>query len=161
MGAVVKSGSRPIQGVLKVSVPAVKPGLWLLDSTPDPYWMQFGITNPNDNEGLMDLISCNAHIVFLVTGRGNVVGSAVSPCIKITGNHQTFVRMEEDMDFDASPVLEGACSQDELAVRLARMVAGVAGGTPSKSEALGHREYFVPYKYQEKQVGAKRACEDI
>ena len=58
-------------------------------------------------------------------------------------------------------VLEGACSQDELAVRLARMVAGVAGGTPSKSEALGHREYFVPYKYQEKQVGAKRACEDI
>ena len=78
MGALVKSGSRPIQGVTKVAVPPTKPGLWLLDSTPDPYWMQFGITNPNDNEGLMDLISCGAHIVFLVTGRGSVVGSAVS-----------------------------------------------------------------------------------
>lgn len=160
MGAVIKSGSRPIQGVIKVSAAPPRQGLWLLDSTPDPYWMQFGITNPNDNEGLMDLISCGAHIVFLVTGRGNVVGSAVSPCIKITGNHQTYRRMEEDMDFDASPVLEGKCSQDELALRLADMVAAVAGGEQSKSEALGHREFFIPYKYQEKQVSFKRSCEE-
>lgn len=160
MGAVIKSGSRPIQGVIKVAAPAPRPGLWLLDSTPDPYWMQFGITNPNDNEGLMDLASCGAHIVFLVTGRGNVVGSAVAPCIKITGNGATYARMADDMDFDASPVLKGECSQDELALRLAAMVADVAAGTPSKSEALGHREFFVPYKYQEKQVAFKRACEE-
>ncbi|MGN0651514.1 MAG: UxaA family hydrolase [Gemmiger sp.] len=160
MGAVIKSGSRPIQGVLKVASPAKHPGLWLLDSTPDPYWMQFGITNPNDNEGLMDLVSCGAHIVFLVTGRGNVVGSAVSPCIKITGNGETFARMADDMDFDASPVLKGECSQDDLALRLAAMVADVAAGKASKSEALGHREFFVPYKYQEKQVAFKRACEE-
>lgn len=160
MGAVIKSGSRPIQGVIKVSSPAPHPGLWLLDSTPDPYWMQFGITNPNDNEGLMDLISCGAHIVFLVTGRGNVVGSAVSPCIKITGNEATFARMEEDMDFDASPVLRGECSQSELALRLAGMVADTAAGQMTKSEALGHHEFFVPYKYQEKQVSFKKACEE-
>lgn len=159
MGAVIKSGSRPIQGVIKVSVPAPRPGLWLLDSTPDPYWMQFGITNPNDNEGLMDLISCGAHLVFLVTGRGNVVGSAVSPCIKITGNRETFKRMEEDMDFDASPVLEGECSQNEMALQLAELAAAVSGGKRSKSEELGHREFFIPYKYQEKQVSVKKACE--
>lgn len=159
MGAVIKSGSRPIQGVIKVSVPAPRPGLWLLDSTPDPYWMQFGITNPNDNEGLMDLISCGAHLVFLVTGRGNVVGSAVSPCIKITGNRETFKRMEEDMDFDASPVLEGECSQNEMARQLAELAAAVSGGKRSKSEELGHREFFIPYKYQEKQVSVKKACE--
>lgn len=159
MGAVIKSGSRPIQGVIKVSCPAPRPGLWMLDSTPDPYWMQFGITNPNDNEGLMDLASCGAHIVFLVTGRGNVVGSAVAPCIKITGNGATFARMREDMDFDASPVLKGECSQSELACRLGELVVQVASGTPSKSEAQGHHEFFVPYKYQEKQVAFRRACE--
>lgn len=157
MGAVIKSGSKPIEGVIKVSVRPPHAGLWLLDSTPDPYWMQFGITNPNDNEGLMDLISCGAHIVFLVTGRGNVVGSAVSPCIKITGNGDTFQRMQEDMDFDASPVLRGACSQSELALRLADMVADVASGTLTKSEAMGHHEFYVPYKYQDKAV--RRACE--
>ena len=159
MGAVIKSGSRPIQGVIKVSCPPPHPGLWLLDSTPDPYWMQFGITNPNDNEGLMDLISCGAHIVFLVTGRGNVVGSAVSPCIKITGNGETFARMREDMDFDASPVLQGTCSMEELTEQLRGMVMDTAAGTPTKSEALGHKEFFIPYKYQEKQVAFSKTCE--
>lgn len=158
MGAVIKSGSRPIEGVLKVSERVPGGGLWLLDSTPDPHWMQFGITNPNDNEGLMDLASCGAHIVFLVTGRGNVVGSAVAPCIKITGNHATYKRMEEDMDFDASPILTGAMSQDQMALELAEMVARTAAGAPTKSEALGHKEFFIPYKYQDKQEDKKHGC---
>lgn len=158
MGALVKSGSRPIQGVTKVAVPPTKPGLWLLDSTPDPYWMQFGITNPNDNEGLMDLISCGAHIVFLVTGRGSVVGSAVSPCIKITGNHATFERMAEDMEFDASPILSGEMSRDAMAEALAVHVAEIASGVLSKSEAMGHKEFYIPYKYQDKNIPPK-ACE--
>lgn len=158
MGALVKSGSRPIQGVTKVAVPPTKPGLWLLDSTPDPYWMQFGITNPNDNEGLMDLISCGAHIVFLVTGRGSVVGSAVSPCIKITGNHATFERMAEDMEFDASPILTGEMSRDAMAEELAMHVAEIASGVLSKSEAMGHKEFYIPYKYQDKNIPPK-ACE--
>ena len=158
MGALVKSGSRPIQGVTKVAVPPTTPGLWLLDSTPDPYWMQFGITNPNDNEGLMDLISCGAHIVFLVTGRGSVVGSAVSPCIKITGNHATFERMAEDMEFDASPILSGEKSRDAMAEALAVHVAEIASGVLSKSEAMGHKEFYIPYKYQDKNIPPK-ACE--
>lgn len=158
MGALVKSGSRSIQGVTKVAVPPTKPGLWLLDSTPDPYWMQFGITNPNDNEGLMDLISCGAHIVFLVTGRGSVVGSAVSPCIKITGNHATFEWMSEDMEFDASPILTGEKSRDAMAEALAVHVAEIASGVLSKSEAMGHKEFYIPYKYQDKNIPPK-ACE--
>lgn len=158
MGAVAKSGSKQIEGVIKVASPPKSHGLWLLDSTPDPYWMQFGITNPNDSEGLMDLISCGAHMVFLVTGRGNVVGSAVSPCIKITGNHDTFERMREDMEFDASPILEGKKSIDEMAEELMSYILEIAAGKPSKSEDMGHREFFIPYKYQEKEVSFKRSC---
>ena len=159
MGAVIKSGTRPIEGVLKVGGYPPKNGLWLLDSTPDPYWMTFGITNPNDNEGLIDLISCGCHLVFLVTGRGNVVGSAVAPVIKITGNSSTYKRMKEDMDFDAGRVLSGKCSQEELANELALMVADTAGGKKTKSEVLGHKEYFVPYKYQEKGIAFK-SCQE-
>ena len=159
MGALVKSGSRPIQGVLKIAEAPEKTGLWLLDSTPDPYWMQFGITNPNDNEGLMDLVSCGAHLVFLVTGRGSVVGSAVGPCVKITGNHDTYRNMSEDMEFDASPILFGTKSQDEMTEELARYVAAIAGGEMTKSEALGHKEFYIPYKYQDKDVYRKKRCE--
>ena len=152
MGAVVKSGTRPIQGVIKVSCPPPHPGLWLLDSTPDPYFMDFGITNPSDNEGLMDLTSIGAHIVFLVTGRGNVVGNAVAPCIKITGNSDTYARMIDDMDFNAGTTLDGSMSLAESADALAAMAADVASGTPSKSEALGHKEFHILYKYQHKEV---------
>ena len=87
-----------------------------------------------------------------------MVGSAVSPCIKITGNAETFERMREDMDFDASPVLRGLCSMDELTDRLAGLIIRTAGGVQTKSEALGHREYFVPYKYQDRQAAAKKPC---
>ena len=156
MGAVVKSGTRPIQGVLKVSCPPPHPGLWLLDSTPDPYFMDFGITNPSDNEGLLDLTTCGAHIVFLVTGRGNVVGNAVAPCIKITGNADTYNRMIEDMDFNAGTTLSGERTLDESAQDLSDLVIRVASGEKSKSEALGHHEFHIIYKYQDKEV---RRCE--
>ena len=159
MGAVVKSGSQPIEGVIKVGVRPPHTGLWLLDSTPDPHWMQFGITNPNDNEGLMDLIASGCHLTILVTGRGNVVGSAVAPVIKVTGNSRTFRRMQGDMDFDAGPVLTGAETPGDLGLRLADKVLSVAGGEPTRAEVLGHREYFIPYKYQEKQAGAVPRCE--
>ncbi len=149
MGAFAKSGTQPIQGVIKVAQRPDHPGLWLMDSVPDPHFMQFGYTNPNDSEGLMDLISSGAQIVLFVTGRGSVIGSPVAPLIKITGNSQTYQRMSEDMDFDASPVLTGGETMEQSGQRLLQQVIAVAGGEPSKPEALGHREYFIMYKHQE------------
>jgi altronate hydrolase len=149
MGAFAKSGSRPIQGVIKVGEPPPRPGLWVLDSVPDPHFMGFGYTNPNDTEGIMDLISVGSQIVLFVTGRGSVIGSPVSPLVKVTGNSRTYRRMEEDMDFDAGRVLAGDMSLDAAALELAGLVGDVAGGRQSKPEALGHREYFVMYKHQD------------
>lgn len=152
MGAFIKSGTSPICGVLKVSQMPENHGLYLLDSTPDPYFMGFGITNPNDNEGIIDLISSGAHLVFLVTGRGNVVGSVIAPVIKITGNTHTYEKMIEDMDFNAGYYLDGTCSKEEMNENLCTLVTRICNGVKTKAEELGHKEYFVPYKYQEKQV---------
>lgn len=149
MGAFIKSGTKKIQGVLKVSKKPPSSGLWLLDTTPDPHWMQFGISNPNDNEGLTALAASGCHLLYLVTGRGNVVGNAVAPVLKITGNHSTYRAMVGDMDFDASPVLEGKMDMGALAAKLWEHTASVAGGALTKSESLGHKEYCIPYKYQE------------
>jgi len=149
MGAFAKSGSRPIQGVIKVGETPPWPGLWVMDSVPDPHFMQFGYTNPNDTEGIMDLISGGSQIVLFVTGRGSVIGSPVAPLVKVTGNSRTYARMEEDMDFDAGRVLAGQMTLDQCADELGTMVADVAAGQPSKPEALGHREYFVMYKHQD------------
>lgn len=149
MGAFVKGGSRPIQGTIMVAERPPHPGLWILDSVPDPHFMQFGYTNPNDTEGIMDLIASGAQIILFITGRGSVIGAPISPLIKITGNSKTYRHMEGDMDFDASRVLTGELSMQEAAQELLQMVVRVAEGKPSKSEALGHREYFVMYKHQD------------
>lgn len=149
MGAFAKSGSRPLQGVIKVGETPPWPGMWVMDSVPDDHFMQFGYTNPNDTEGIMDLISGGSQIVLFITGRGSVIGSPVSPLIKVTGNSRTFTRMHEDMDFDAGRVLAGEMTLDQCADELGAMVADVAAGMPSKPEALGHREYFVMYKHQD------------
>jgi altronate hydrolase len=149
LGAFAKSGTRPIQGVIRVAERPPAPGLWVLDSVPDEHFMQFGYTNPNDTEGLMDLISAGAQIVLFVTGRGSVIGSPVSPLIKITGNSATFRAMQEDMDFDAGRVLAGELTLADAGRLLAALVTRVAAGELTKPEQLGHREYFVMYKHQE------------
>ncbi len=156
MGAFAKSGSKPIEGVLKVGQNPDAKGLWLLDSIPDPHWMQFGYTNPNDNEGLMDLICSGAQVVFLVTGRGTVVGSAVAPVIKITGNDHTYLSMSDDLDFNAGPALTGEKTLEELGDELLATVAAVCSGEPTQSERLGHKEYFIPYKYQNPEISTTR-----
>jgi altronate hydrolase len=149
LGAFSKCGARPIQGVIKVAQPPPRPGLWLLDSVPDPHFMQFGYTNPNDTEGIMDLIAAGSHIILFVTGRGSVIGSPIAPLIKITGNSQTYRNMTDDIDFNAGRLLSGERTLDELGDELLAMVVDVAGGAETKPERLGHREYFVTYKHQD------------
>lgn len=148
LGAMAKSGTRKIEGVVRVAEHPSHPGLWLMDSVPDENFLQFGYTNPNDTEGVMDLISAGAQIVLFVTGRGSVIGSPVAPLLKITGNAKTYKNMSEDIDFNAGCVLEGSRTLDEATLALAELVRCVAGGNPTKPEKLGHREYFVMYKHQ-------------
>jgi altronate dehydratase large subunit len=148
MGAFAKGGRRPIQGVIRVAQQPPRPGLWILDSVPDDHFMQFGYTNPNDTEGIMDLISAGAQIILFITGRGSVIGCPIAPLIKVTGNFRTFERMRDDMDFNAGRVLQGELTIEKAGKELTDLVAQVASGTMSKPEALGHREYFLMYKHQ-------------
>lgn len=149
LGAFAKGGTRSIQGVIRVAESPRGPGLWILDSVPDEHFMQFGYTNPNDTEGIMDLISAGSQVVLFVTGRGSVIGSPIAPLIKITGNSATFRRMQEDMDFNAGRVLTGELTLEQAGRELAELVVCVASGGKSKPEQLGHREYFIMYKHQD------------
>jgi len=149
MGAFAKSGSRPIQGVLRVGQAPPHPGLWLLDSVPDEHHMQFGYTNPNDTEGIMDLMAAGAQIVLFITGRGSVIGGPIAPLLKVTGNYRTYQRMSGDMDFNAGRVLLGELGIQQAGEELMGMLAQVAGGAATKAEALGHREFFIMYKHQD------------
>ncbi len=149
MGAFAKGGSKPIDGVIRVSERPPHAGLWILDSVPDEHFMQFGYTNPNDTEGIMDLIAAGSQMILFITGRGSVIGSAVAPLIKVTGNARTYRNMTDDMDFNASRVLTGELTMDQAGDELLDLIANVAAGEPSKPERLGHREFFLMYKHQD------------
>jgi altronate hydrolase len=145
LGAYAKSGSSPISGLLKPGDIPPRGGLYLLDVVPDGE-VRFGFPNINDNAEIAELIACGAHAVLFVTGRGSVVGSAVSPVVKICANPETYRRMEDDMDIDAGRILEGRASLDEVGREIFDCVVGLGEGARTRSEELAHREFVLTYK---------------
>jgi altronate dehydratase large subunit len=144
-GAYVKSGHMPINGVIKPADIPPGPGLYLLDVVPDGA-PKFGFPNISDNAEIAELMACGAHLTLFTTGRGSVVGSAIAPVIKVTGNPETYRRMSEDMDVNAGRVLEGLAELDEIADEIVALVTSTARGAMTKSEELGHQEFILTYK---------------
>jgi len=145
MGAYSKSGSSPISGLLKPGDQPPAGGLYLLDVVPDGE-PRFGFPNISDNAEIVELIACGCHLILFTTGRGSVVGSAISPVIKICANPDTYRRMSEDMDIDAGRILEGRASLDQVGEEIFASLLSVAEGEQSCSEALGHQEFILTYK---------------
>jgi altronate hydrolase len=144
MGAYSKSGSSPISGLIKPGDIPPRGGLYLLDVVPDGE-PRFGFPNISDNAEIVELIACGSHLILFTTGRGSVVGSAISPVIKVCANPDTYERMSDDMDVNAGRILQGA-DLDEVGREIFDLVQSVARGNPSKSEALGHQEFILTYK---------------
>ena len=145
MGAYAKSGAAPISGLIKPGDIPPRGGLYLLDVVPDGV-VRFGFPNINVNAEIAELIACGSHAVLFVTGRGSVVGSAISPVLKICANPETYRRMADDMDVDAGRVMEGGATLDEVGREIRDAVVGLGEGQRTKSEELGHQEFILTYK---------------
>jgi len=145
LGAYSKSGQSRISGLIKPGDVPPRGGLYLLDVVPDGE-VRFGFPNISDNAEIVELIACGCHATLFTTGRGSVVGSAISPVIKICANPDTYRRMAGDMDVNAGRILEGRSTLDEVGREIFDRVLDVAGGKPSVSEGLGHQEFILTYK---------------
>ena len=145
MGAYSKSGSSPISGLIKPGDVPPAGGLYLLDVVPDGE-PRFGFPNISDNAEIVELIACGSHVILFTTGRGSVVGSAISPVIKVCANPETYRRLAGDMDVNAGRILEGEASLDDVGEEILGKVIAVASGARSVSEDLGHQEFILTYK---------------
>lgn len=145
LGAYAKSGASPITGLLKPGDIPPTGGLYLLDVVPDGE-VRYGFPNINDNAEIAELIACGAHAVLFVTGRGSVVGSAISPVVKICANPETYRRLKDDMDVDAGRILTGEASLDEVGMEIHDLVLALGQGHRTRSESLGHQEFILTYK---------------
>jgi altronate hydrolase len=124
---------------------APAPGLYLLDVVPDGE-VRWGFPNISDIQEIGELIACGSHITLFTTGRGSVVGSAISPVIKICANPETYRRLEEDMDVNAGRILEGEATLAEVGREIFDLILRVAAGQATASEGLGHQEFSLVYK---------------
>jgi altronate dehydratase large subunit len=145
LGAYAKSGSRLVSGMLKPGDWPPRGGLYLLDVVPDGE-VRFGFPNISDNAEAVELIACGAQMILFTTGRGSVVGSAVSPMIKVCANPATYRRLRDDMDVDAGRILEDRGTLDEVGREIIDCLLRAAAGEPTASESLGHQEFILGYK---------------
>ena len=144
LGAYAKSGASQIVGMLKPGDQPPTGGLYLLDIVPDGE-VRHGFPNINDNTEIAELMACGCHVTYFITGRGSVVGSAISPVIKICANPETYARMADDMDVNAGRVLQGT-PLAEVGDEIYDLTLAVVDGQRTRSEELGHREFIMGYK---------------
>jgi len=145
MGAYSKSGNSPISGILKPGDVPPSAGLYLLDVVPDGE-VRWGFPNISDIQEIGELVACGSHVTLFTTGRGSVVGSAISPVIKICANPETYRRLSEDMDVNAGRILAGEATLEEVGREIYDRILRVAAGERTASEALGHSEFSLVYK---------------
>ncbi|MCH5306512.1 MAG: UxaA family hydrolase [Prevotella sp.] len=146
LGSYCKSGSRPVQGLTYPALPPTDKGLWMMDVVPDGE-ARWGFPNINDNAEIMEMAACGCHLVLYTTGRGSVAGSAISPVVKVCSNPDTYQRMQDDMDINAGAIVTQGLNFEDIRDQILECIRQTASGTPTRSEALGHREYALTYKF--------------
>ena len=125
LGAIVKSGSRPIEGVLEYTdVITDQKGLWIKD------------TPGREIEILTGMAIAGAQALMFSTGRGAPQGFPIMPVLKICGNPVTYENMKNDMDINAGVIIEGKRSIEEVGEEAFSHFVRTLSGEETKCELL-------------------------
>ena len=128
LGAIAKSGSRPIQGVLNYTDEVTdQKGLWIKD------------TPGREPEILTGMACTGAQLMLFSTGRGAPQGFPTMPVVKICGNPITYQNMINDMDMDAGQIIIGAKTIDQVGEEAFSLLVDVLSGKMTKNETI---KYF-------------------
>jgi altronate dehydratase large subunit len=131
LGCIHKGGHRPIMAVYDYAKQIETTGLVVMD------------TPGNDPSSVAGMIAGGAQVVVFTTGRGTPTGNPIAPVIKITGNKLTYAKMEDNIDFDASPAIYESGSMPRLTQELLTELIEIANGKLSKAEVLGMVETAI------------------
>lgn len=126
LGAIIKSGTTPIQGVLGYGRPKVDPGLFVMDSP------------GKEDEIMTGLAAAGANLILFATGGGAPQGFPIVPVLKVASNPKKVNRMGEHIDIDASGIIEGLTSMDELRDQIWSKMFDVSSGELTRAEELSY-----------------------
>lgn len=128
LGAIVKSGTKTIEGVIDYTEAPKGKGLWIKDSP------------GREIELLSGMAVAGADVILFSTGRGAPQGFPVVPVVKICGNPITYDRMQHDMDINAGLITLGEKSIAEIGEETFEMLLRVANGEKSKGESINYNK---------------------
>jgi (2R)-sulfolactate sulfo-lyase subunit beta len=132
-----KIGSRKFIDVLTpAEEPKKGPGLYFMD------------TSSAAGECLTLQAAAGFNIHLFPTGQGNIIGNAIEPVIKLTGNPSTAVNMKEHIDLDVSKILKREMNMDQAGNELIKTTIRAASGRLTCAEALGHKEFIMTKLYR-------------
>jgi altronate dehydratase large subunit len=129
LGAILKTGTSPVEDVLGYAEAPCRPGLYFMDSPSAA------------TEVMTALAAAGAQLILFSTGVGNPAGNLIAPVLKITSNPRSVARVSEHIDVDISDVLGGTMSIPEAGERVLDMIAASVNGRVTKSEVIGHLEF--------------------
>jgi altronate dehydratase large subunit len=132
-GCLSKSGSKPLQGLLYQYGPPPGKGYYIQIGEPGSGFFH------GDPEGINQFAAHGAHIGLFTTGCGSTAGGLV-PVIKVIANPKRQQLIEDNADFDATPVIRGEKTIQEMGAELYKEILAVAAGKLTKSEIYGHFE---------------------
>jgi len=133
LGAICKSGSFPIDGVLEYGETITGKGLFILHSP------------GREAEIMTGLAAAGANVIVFSTGGGAPQGYPLAPVIKVAGNPAKCRVMKEHIDIDASGVLLGTLRMEKVAEKIFTTLSRVASGQRVKAEKSGYDQTVEIY----------------
>jgi len=133
-GAARKGGTSPVVDVLDYTEPAVKPGLNLV------------CTPGNDVEATTGKAASGATLILFTTGLGTPTGNPVCPTIKVSTNSNLTKRMNDIIDIDCGPVIEGEKTIPQMGADILEYCIKAASGEVIPKAVLLNQDDFIPWK---------------
>lgn len=128
LGAMAKTGTRTIMGVIGYGEAPKAPGVWMMDAPAAAV------------ENITALAAGGAQVICFVTGSGNPSGHPVAPTIKISANPDTVDRMPTHLDVALADMLRADMTIGAAADKIAETASAVIGGKPTAAENLDYLE---------------------
>ena len=133
-GAAKKGGTSPVTDVLDYTEPATKPGLNLV------------CTPGNDVEATTGKAASGATLILFTTGLGTPTGNPVCPTIKVATNSNLTKRMNDIIDIDCGPIVEGEKTIQQMGEEILEYCIKAASGEIIPKAVLLNQDDFIPWK---------------
>ncbi|HLF46616.1 MAG TPA: UxaA family hydrolase, partial [Chitinophagaceae bacterium] len=133
-GAAKKGGTSPVVDVLDYTEIATRPGLSLV------------CTPGNDVEATTGKAASGATLILFTTGLGTPTGNPVCPTIKVSTNSNLTKRMNDIIDIDCGPVIEGEKTIEQMGEEILEYCIKAASGEVIPKAVQLNQDDFIPWK---------------